>query len=203
MSEFKDLLRGLFALKEVKKAPALNLSPEAAAKILELVEQESPDLHEAPFLALGTADQIIEVLSLPDYTRNSKLTALDNIVFASFVDKKELETLFKLAQKEGLIDQVLILGHTHPSGTTMIGGQKHIVLPSEGLLDPSVFSLEGSDIGFLKKLVRLNPRLHLPYFAIAAITETGPKVKIWHTEHLLKVKKSTDIDKIPAQTISL
>ena len=59
----------------------------------------------------------------------------------------------------------------------------------------------GYDLWFYKTLFESG--LNVPYAGIAAITKSGPKLKVYEIDKLVKIKRYNDIDRVPQITINL
>lgn len=182
-----------------KPALTLVLSDDAKKVIRDWVLKLNPRLSEVTFIGVGVDNKVDRVYA-PD-TNFSPRSGLGYDGYAgSSVDIEELGKLFDRVTHDGKLDEILFIGHLHPSGETVISGIRHITTPRGSLLYPSI-----NDIKYVKLFVESNPQIHIPYEAIAANTEHGPALRIYSVQSLIKTKSSRDRDlkKIPQQTISL
>lgn len=205
-----NYLRGLFERKGSSETEQIKLAltPSAQARLRTLLDRPNPRLSEFTFIGLGTPDLIDEILVADEeYSENSGL--FQGGFSGSRVDQEELRLLFTKLHQSGRTNDLMILGHMHPSGEQTIGNQRFIVTPSEALLSPSMGTRDqggptyGGDLRFYRSLLELNPQLHLPYAGIAAYTEHGQKLRIYKVNELIKIKRYNDIDKITQKTIDL
>ena len=182
-----------------KPAFTLVLPDEVKKVIRDWVLKPNPRLSEVAFIGVGVDDKVDRVYA-PD-TDFSSHSGLGYDGFSgSRIDTKELGMLFDRVTYDRKLDEMLFIGHLHPSGEAIISGVRHIRVPSEFLLYPS-----GNDIEYVKKFVESNPQIHIPYEAIAANTEHGPALRIYSVQGLIGAKRyrEHDIKKIPQQTIAL
>lgn len=179
--------------KEKTNKPGLTFDEQSLDSVREIYGVDNPNLHEIPFLGVvddqGNVEQII---CEPKFPRQSRLKQVGGAVFASTVDKRELAHLFQKADDQGNLKKVKLVGHLHPTGETRIGQQKFSVPATEYSLDPSE-----EDISFMSELGKLNPDFNFNHTAITSDTPTGPKMRIFKTEELTKVRKASQLDKLP------
>lgn len=185
-----------------KPAFTLVLPDEAKKVIRDWVMKPNPRLSEMAFIAVGVHNKVDRVYAPNPDTDFSPRSGLDYDGFSgSKVDPEELNILFDRMIHDGTLNEMLFIGHLHPSGQPLINGVRHIMNPRESLLYPS-----SGDIDSVRKFVELNPQIHIPpYEAIAANTEHGPALRIYSVQGLIKTKsyRERDIKKIPQQTIAL
>lgn len=183
-----------------KPAFTLVLPDEAKKVIRDWVLKPNPRLSEVIFIGVGVDNKVDRVYA-PD-TDFSSRSGLDYDGFSgSRVDPEELDMLVGRVIHDGKLNEVLFIGHLHPSGQPIINGVRHILNPRESLLYPS-----SGDIDSVRKFVELNPQIHIPpYEAIAANTEHGPALRIYSVQGLINTKsyRERDIKKVPQQTITL
>lgn len=185
--------------KGKRTEPNLVFSKQALTVVSNIHEVENPNLHEIPFLGVVDDDgNVEEIISIPDFRRQSRLRSAGGITYKSTVDKNELATLFQKAHNEGKLDRVKLVGHLHPTGSITIGNQRFIVPTSDFNLEPSQ-----SDISFMGALEDLNPDANFDYIALTSNTPEGRKLRVYKTKDLKTVKKASRLDKIPLQTIDL
>lgn len=124
-------MKFLERLEPREKEPVnINLSNKSQDIVRDIVFEPNPKLSEIPFL--GTKEgQNIEIRVSKKYNRDSQLKQSDES-FVSSVDKKELADLFKSVSSENLLNQVVLLGHLHPSGEAIIKSKRYEVRPSTG-----------------------------------------------------------------------
>lgn len=184
---------------KTEKVPEVNLSVNAGAAILGVVKEKKTDqLSETPFLGIEKDGQIVEVLTSEGSQAKSRLERVSSGGFAIAVDRNQLAEQFNRADRAGVLDDVTMLGHLHPSGETRLDGVTYVVEPSESLLEPSM-----EDIDFARSFTQLNPGSKIKHFGIAANTPSGPQLAIWKVDDLVRVKKFRDLEKIPKQKINL
>ena len=185
--------------KEKFKKPCLIFDDGAIEVIRKVHGIDNPNLHEIPFLGVvGEDDRVENIICEPNFARHSRLHQTGIATFTSSVDKNELTHLFQKALSSGKLEKVKMVGHLHPSGETIQGQHRVIIPPSEDLLLPSK-----SDISFMDVLGELNPNQNIDYTAITANTPDGPKLRVYDTKKLVKMKKVRDLDDLPSQTIDL
>lgn len=182
-----------------KPAFTLVLSDEAKKVIRDWVLKPNPRLSEVAFIGVGVDNKVDRVYA-PDTDFSPRSGLGYNGYVGSAVDIKELDMLLDRVIHDGKLDEMLFIGHLHPSGEAVISGALHIMTPRESLLYPS-----RNDIKYVTKFVESNPQIHIPYEAIAANTEHGPALRIYSVQGLIKTKRYRDHDLkiIPQQTIAL
>jgi len=182
-----------------KPAFTLVLPDEAKKVIRGWVLKPNPRLSEVTFIGVGVDNKVDRVYA-PDTDFSPRSGRGHNEYSGSSVDIKELGMLFDRVIHDGKLNEMLFIGHLHPSGEAVISEVRHIITPREYLLYPS-----SNDIKYVRMFVESNPQIHIPYEAIAANTEHGPALRIYSTQGLIKTKRyhSHDIKKIPQQTITL
>lgn len=196
-----------FVSNEVAESHLVELTPEVSTKLRQLVLRPNPNLAEFPFLGLGKSglvDQILVVNDL-DYSADSGL--LKNGTLSSSVSRSELTELFKKLESSGRRKDLMVFGHLHPSGESLVQGRRYILNPSDSLLVPSMGGngklLSGGDMAFFKSFKEVNPAVRLEHVGIVANTPDGPKFRVYNLENLLKIKKYSHIDGVVQQTIVL
>ncbi len=188
----------------------LELSAQAAERLRRLVLRDNPNLAEFPFLGLGQGYTVndIWVVNESSYSKASGLGLLRGGFMESQTDEHEIKELFRRIIVENRLQDFILFGHLHPSGEASIGGVRYILDPSETLLIPSSGdSAKGGivsegDLGFYSSFLRLNPTLS-PYAAIAANTQQGPKLRVYDMHALGKIKRYSDLEKVPQITLQL
>lgn len=207
----KHLLRDiLFPPKEPARLE-MDITPEASNKLSLLLQRPNPYLSEFPFLGLGREGLLedIMVVDHENYSQNSFLHWRGGAVYTSNVDRKELQMLFNKLYDKQQMDEFLVFGHMHPTGTFQQGGVFFTIPKSDALLTPSGGSrLERGiqnrgDLAAYSTLVKENPHFNLPYVGIAAETQNGPSLRVYQTDELLKIKWWSQIDRVPQRTFVL
>lgn len=196
-----------FISNEVVESHLVELTPEVSVKLRGLVLRPNPTLAEFPFLGLGKSgliDQILVVNGL-DYSADSGL--LKKGALSSSVARSELTELFKRLESSGRRNDLIVFGHLHPSGESLVQGRRYILNPSDSLLVPSMGGngrlLSGGDMAFFKAFKDANPTVRFENVGIVANTPEGPKFRVYNLENLLKIKKYSHIDGVVQQTITL
>ncbi len=211
--EITDLLQKLkkrtveiFRGVERQELP-VTLSPEVRTQLKELVLRPNPSLAEFVFLGVSTSLSISEVIIANQDGFSDKSGLFQDGFQGSQADKGELARAWDIAYQQGKMNEVIVLGHSHPSGETRVRGITYRVEPSDYLLSPSGGSMgnfaDGGDLAFFKAFVEHNPSLNLQYIAIVAITQTGPKVRLYALKDLISVKRASDLESVPSVTYLL
>ncbi|QQG41721.1 MAG: hypothetical protein HYV90_00185 [Candidatus Woesebacteria bacterium] len=197
----------LGARKDRETSIEISLTPGASDHLKRMILRPNPELAEFGFFGLGqngTIDQILDLDEKDLSYKNGLTHSLGG--FSSNVGGNEWNGLVQKLIQSGRRGDFLVFGHFHPSGTKRIAGATYHIDPGEALLVPSGGSLRdpttGGDIGFFKALTELNPNL-VPYMGIAANTKSGPKLRIYEIDKLIKIRRYNDIDHVPQTTIDL
>jgi len=187
----------------------IGLTSEASRHLKSLITRPNPNLAEFAFLGLGQGDLIDQILVSDVFGLEEKRGLYrENDHFISRIENDEWIQLFVELEAIKRSQDLLILGHLHPSGEKHIEGIPLSVSPSNALLEASMGDpQEGGpssarDVGFIKGLIT-GAKIDIPYFGIAAITRTGPKLRIYQTNKLIMIKQSNDIYSVPQVTITL
>lgn len=203
-----EILKNIFRKERENKIDII-LSPEAANYLKSLMSRPNPNLAEFAFLGLGQGNFIDQILAIDEDLSNKTGLFREEGFSLSRVPTNELAFLSIKLQDAKRVDDVLVIGHFHPFGQKNIDGVTYSINPSEALLEPSMGSrAEGGptarhDVGFYKWLRTNDPMVEIPYAGIAAMTQNGPKLKIYDIEQLIKIKRYRDVDKVPQTTINL
>lgn len=187
----------------------ITITPEASAFLGRMLLRPNPRLSEFIFFGLGGNEVIneIAVANENSYHPNSGLRVGLLGITTSGVSEEWIEIMQRL-EAEDKIDNILVVGHSHPSGRTKIKGVTFTIPASDSLLEPSMGSVfEGGptkahDLRFAYDL-HFDAGFPHEYFGIASPTHEGPKFRIYRTEDLTKIKRANDIDKVPQKTIKL
>lgn len=192
------------AFKQKEEKPAeisLVITDHAKNHLVKLMTRPNPKLAEFMFLGLGK-EGIIDQILVSDENRflNKGIVIVGGVVKTSVNEDDYLKLLENLVDS-GREEEVLVFGHTHPTGTFRLGGTKFIVEPSYEMLIPS--NGVGNDVRFAKELMERLTMIPRPYYGIAAETEDGPKLRVYKTHELARVKKVSQIHKLSQATLSL
>lgn len=167
-------------------------SDEAKEALRELILRDNPRGSEAWFMAVGKGFFVEKVYTPNGFSEKSGFRFTDPGAIGSGVGFEELKTLFEEVHSAGGgEDNVLFLGHLHPSGIVDIEGMSIELSPSEWFLRPSE-----------KDLLRFESELEkgLAYHAIASNTENGPCIAIYPLKPTLKRR---NLKKLPRMVINL
>lgn len=204
------LLSRIGLRKDVENKVDITLTPEASAYLKQLVLRPNPNLAEFMFLGLGTGNIVEKILVTNEESpiKGQGLVFLEGNKLVSSIDKDELgELLNKLITTEK-IEDVLILGHSHPTGVKNFGSYVFYIEPNMSLLEPSMGNpYEGgptsaADLAVYKDFAN-SPSFNFPFAGIATTTKSGPKLKIYSIRELIKIKRYNDIDRVSQTTIDL
>lgn len=183
MREKEQVIAGLTKIinffREVvrKEGPQFELSEEAKKSLLELILRENPKGSEAFFLAVGKGLFVEKVYTQKGFSERSGFRRIKKGVIESSLSFEEEMMLFEeIRSLGGGKDNVLFIGHLHPSGTVNVEGEDIQIPPSESLLFPSQ-----NDLKHMRKDVKLG----LSYAAIATNTENGPCIAIYPLRQML------------------
>jgi hypothetical protein len=193
--------------KDREKDIGVSFTPNASAHLKVLVERPNPLLSEFMFICLGKNGLIDKIMVASENEYMGRGLTISG-VHKSSVDRSEWLILLNKFKKSDRVQDIVALGHLHPTGSRVIGGIKYTVSPSEALLFPSTGGpnlgiTNGGDLLFFKKLHEHKTQIPTPYVAIAAKTQNGQTVRFYDLEKIIKVKKYRDIDKVPQVTINL
>lgn len=205
-TKLAQIIKDRFPQKETNSLQ-LEIAPQASEKLRKLVLRDNPSLAEFPFLGLGKNNKVEDIWVVDENLYSERSGLLKNGLLRSQTDKQELEELFRRISTENRLEDLILLGHLHPSGQAVVNGTRYIIAPSDTLLDPSGgFSkkelMGGGDLAFYDSFLKLNPTIS-PYAAIAANTQDGPQLRAFDMRSLVKIKRYTNIDRVPQITISL
>ena len=202
--------RNIFeALFSKEKPLQIGFSEESKAFLKKLLLRPNPTLAEFAFLCLGTNNYVDTVLVANEHSYSTESGLNFKGFIGSSVSRNELTSLIKKLDDSGRYQELLIFGHSHPSGSLIVKNIRFSVAPNESLLVPSMGTKEeggptaAHDLAFISSLVEVLPELPIPFVGIAANTENGPALRAYDTKRLLKIKRAKDIDKVPQTTIKL
>lgn len=185
----------------------VSLSDESRSILKKALRRPNPYLSEFIFFGLGKNGFVDTVIvNDGEIYPGIELKQVSTHVHASTSDSNDYNELVKKLSDSGRSEELLILGHTHPTGSVELNGQTLVIDPGEYLLIPSAGSKsEGGLIAYdLKAAAEIafafdDP----PHFAIMAETMSGPKLRIYKTIDLANVKKYADIKHAAQITITL
>jgi hypothetical protein len=184
----------------------LGISPDAQESLHKLANRPNPRLSEAPFIGLGSRSMITEIV-VPQGVFSPNSGLLQDGFLGSRTDINELQQLFDQITRQGRLDEVVILGHLHPSGQTRVKYVTYTLAPNDGLLYPSSGGnsnpQSGGDLAFYKAFHDENLDRGIPYAGIIANTPDGPKLRVYDMDGLTKVKRYSEIDRVPQITVKL
>lgn len=191
------VLREVAKRREVPSVD-LELTPEVSEQLRKFLLRPNPTLAEATFLGIGDESLISELL-IPE---GEKFSSHSGIFKAGLnhteSDVWEEKQLLNRAYQEGKLSKILLRGHSHPTGVAVINGVQHSFSPAEYWLDASSGDLEA-----WRYFAENNPIVDSPYVGIGAVTQDGPKLRVYSTPDIVKVKKWSNIRKVPQKTINL
>lgn len=129
-------------------------------------------------------------------------------VYKSSPARSEWDDLLGKLRASGRIKDIIALGHSHPTGSAIMGGARYTITPSDSLLSPSggspQFGISNlGDLLHFKSIYAVNSVLPVKYVAIAAQTGNGPMVRLYDLGEIIKVKRYKDVDRVPQITIAL
>lgn len=200
-------LNGFGIHKDFERKVHVSLAPEARGHLRGLVMRPNPNLEEFAFLGLGRGSLIDRILTADRKDLEKQGLKIENGLISTGVGADEVRLLFKkLKETEGSFD-ILLLGHLHPSGAFLLNGKPYYLSPRADLLVPSMGSPEeggptgSSDLKFFKELHE--KVVKIPFMGIVANMDSGPRLRLYKTDKLIKIKRYNDIDKVPQTTIDL
>lgn len=184
-------IRAFFKEPMIGEKPKFNLSDEAKKSLQELILRHNPRGSETLFLGVGKG-RLVEKVYTGKFSDGSGFRYIKGKVIESSVGfVEEIALLDEIRSLGGGKDNVLFLGHLHPSGTVDINGKSIEIPPSERLLYPSK-----RDLKELEDEIKEG----ISYHAIAANTQNGPCVRIYSLRPLLR---RLNCKKLPYTTINL
>lgn len=185
-------IQGFFREPIIEKKPEFVLSDEAKNSLRELVLRGNPRGSESWFLGAGKGRFVEKVYTPKEFSDGSGFRYIRKGVIETSLGFAERIALFEeIRSLGGGKDNILFLGHLHPSGTVDVNGKSIEIPPSERLLRPSAYDLKE-----LKDEIEEGVLCH----AIAANTENGPCVRIYSLKPLLG---RPNRKKLPYATINL
>ncbi len=194
-----------------EKVLPLTMTNEARGHLKRLLSRPNPFLSEFLFYALGK-NGIIDTIVANEHPMypGSGLRQDGPNSYLSTAGEDDAEALNKKLLSVGRFEDMLVYGHTHPSGSFIFKGQRLTVAPSYSHLNPSSGSKLSGGITSAHdmkaaRLLAENWRISNtpPHFGIAALTEDGYKMKVFNTQDLAKAKRYQDIDNAQQITIDL
>lgn len=188
----------------------ISLTPEASRHLKSLMCRPNPNLAEFAFLGLGHGSLVDQILVVDEgELKNKRGLSRRGEGFVSSVSFEEhMQLSLKLAAT-GRYQDLIILGHLHPSGIKKVEGKYYVIGKDDGLLEPSMGSpseggpASNGDLGFFRELLEEKPEHNVIYAGIAAVTKSGPKLRLYKASEMVKIKRYNDIDKVPQITIDL
>ncbi len=198
-------------LKPKDKILPVTITDEAKNHLRAMMLRPNPNLSEFIFFGLGKNDVIDSILvnDSNTYPKGPGLHRESNHVYTSSTNEDDLVSLLEKLNTTGRFGDLLVFGHTHPSGKIVIDGQIFYVAPSESNLVPSAGSImDGGltnkyDLLVAKEISKKWSGNSIPHFGIAADTQNGLKLRLYKTTDLAKVKRYSDIDRAAQVTLTL
>ena len=206
---FDPVIRYLLYEFAKERRLEIALDPEVFRPLREILSRPNPKLKEYPFLGLGTPDAVDQFLLLEGESSSRGLYFINKYVARSDVEQAESAELFNMVQERGRLDDIVMLGHTHPSGSFRSQPGVDVDLsPSALLLSPSMGTGDGGpqsggDLAYYRYFREYNPHLQIPYAGIAANTPEGPKLRVYLIDELLTIQRYRHIDSVPQVTFLL
>lgn len=194
-----------------EKVLPLDMTIEAKLHLKRLLSRPNPFLSEFIFYALGKNGVIDAIVAneLPMYP-GSGLHQDGPHSYISSARDDDAEALNKKLVATGRFEDMIVYGHTHPTGDFIFKGQRLTVAPSHSHLNPSSGPRLSGGITSAHdmkaaRLLAENWRISNtpPHFGIAALTEDGYKMRVFNTQDLAKAKRYQDIDDAQQITIDL
>jgi hypothetical protein len=202
--------RFIAKFKERKSQPDLSISDSARLVLKTLAEKPNPNLAEFPFAGIGKGNEITEIVTTEEYDTIFKSgIRKEKGKLTTAVDNGQIIMLFIKLIESGDLNNLLLLGHIHPSGKAILCGIEYEVRPNDSLLQPSMGSPAqggpsfGGDVGYIKYMITKDPKHTIPYTGILAVTKTGPKIRAYSSLELINIKRYNDIVRVPQITIDL
>lgn len=195
--------------KTIENEVALTMTKESSQLLGKLLLRPNPMFSEFMFFALGENGTINEIVVANTESHHPESGIKFGLTgFGLGVSRNELIQVMQKLEREGKIDKIMVVGHSHPSGRSVHKGITLQIDPSDELLEPSMGGVlqggptKAKDLKFAYDLEHDAGFPH-EFFGIGAATNEGPKLRIYRTKDLSKVKKSKEINSLPQQTIKL
>lgn len=193
-----------------EKVLPLTISGEAKSHLTRLLSRPNPFLSEFLFYALGKGGTIDTIIAneLPMYP-GTGLKKVSEHSYISSARDDDFQELNKKLVSTGRFNELLVYGHTHPTGDFIFRGQRLVVEPSYSHLNPSTGSkfsgglTSDHDMKAAKHLAENWMGPDVPHFGIASLTPDGYKLRVFNTRDLSKAKRYSDIDNAQQVTLDL
>ncbi len=208
MERFFAKAKEVFVSKD--RVLPLSITDSAGQRLKKLLERPNPFLSEFIFFGLGK-DGVIDTIVANDQPiyPGQGLKQVSSHVYISSAQEDDYQSLKEKLFNTGRFAELLVYGHTHPTGEFVLNGQKLIVHPDYSHLNPSSGSkysgglTSAHDLRAAKELAEKWIGDKPPHFGIAAQTQDGYKLRVFDTVDLSKVKRYSDIDKSKQITLDL
>ena len=206
---FRPIVRFIERRWGIETLLDVKLKPEVAQFLRALLLRPNPRSGEFPYLGLGTSGSIDDIFVTDGAEFSRGLYHVSPSIMQASVETEHFVSLFRSAYDAGRLEEIVLLGHTHPTGKIQSGGTTYEFLDMDWWLHPSMGEkseggpMNGGDLAFYRAFRELLPEIPLEYVGIAANVGGVPKMKIYAIDELLTIRRYSDIDFVPQQTFSL